>query len=531
MYPQQQRTLGIILDDKAKKNKGKTFIYWEDQQITYDQVNERANRIGNSFTQLGVKKGDNVAIMMDNCPDYVYLWFGLSKIGAIEVPINTAIKGWQLQYTLNDSDAEIMVTDRHYIDRLILIQDELKTIKRVIIFPDFDKGEPLTELKFTQSTFTELYDGLSETPNVIVKHSDLMAIMYTSGTTGPPKGVMLCYNHEYILSRNVVRVMGLDSNSIAYDFYPTFHNTGQCLIILPMLLADGAAAIVPRFSVSRFWSDVARYKCTALWLFPAQVNLLLKQPAPDKNTLKIVKIYGASKEDSERMEREWGVSVVQGYGSTDANVITSYVPGDEVRHGSAGRAFPEWEVKIFDADDNELPANKMGEIVHRPKESFTLNLGYWKKPEATVEAWRNLWFHTGDAGYLDEDGYLWFSGKIKDSIRRRGENISALEVEIVIDSHPAILESVVIAVPSELGEDDVKAVVVLKKGQKLQPEELLKYCEDRMAYFAIPRYVEFKDDLPKTEMGGKTKKYLLREEGITPNTWDREKAGYKIKRG
>ena len=529
-YPQQERALGTIVDDKARTDKGKTFIYYGDQQITYDQVNERANRIGNGFVELGVKKGDKVAIMMDNCPEWVYLWFGLSKIGAVEVPINTATKGWQLQYTINESDADILVIDKQYIDRLVLVQDELKILKRVIIFPGFDGEKPFPDVKFTQGTFGELYSSRSEMPNVDVKHSDLMAIMYTSGTTGPPKGVMLCHNHQYVLAQNLVKVMELDSKDVYYSFYPYFHNTAQALVTLPMLLADGAVAMVPRFSVSRFWSDVARYKCTVIWLFPAQVNLLLKQPNPGFTSLKVVMGIGADEKATNEIEEKWGARLIQSYGSTDVNIISGYLPGDEARPGSAGRVFDEWEVKIFDDDDNELPSNKMGEIVIRHKEPFTLNLGYWKKPEATLEAWRNLWFHTGDAGYFDDDGYLWFGTKIKDAIRRRGENISAYEVELVINSHPAVLESAAIAIPSELGEDDLKVVVVLREGQKLAPEELLKYCEDRMAYYAVPRYVEFKDALPKTEMGDKTKKYLLKEEGITLNTWDREKAGYKLKR-
>jgi crotonobetaine/carnitine-CoA ligase len=239
---------------------------------------------------------------------------------------------------------------------------------------------------------------------------------------------------------------------------------------------------------------------------------------------------GADEKATKEIEEKWGVRLIQSYGSTDANIISGYLPGVKARPESAGRVFDEWCLKIFDQDDNELPPNKMGEIVIRHKEPFTLNLGYWKKPEATLELWRNLWFHTGDAGYFDEDGYLWFSTKIKDAIRRRGENISAYEVEMVINSHPAVLESAAIAVPSELGEDDLKVVVILKEGQKLSHEDLLKYCEDHLAYFAVPRYVEFKDALPKTEMGDKTKKYLLKEEGITLNTWDREKAGYKLRR-
>ena len=528
-YSQKERALGLILEDKAKTNKGMTFIYYGEQRITYDQVNEQAKRIGSAFLELGVKKGDNVAIMMDNCPEYVYLWFGLSKIGAVEVPINTAIKGWQLHYTINESDATILVIDKLYIDRLIFVQGELKTLRRIIVYPEFEDGKPSLDLKFSQSTFNELYH--SRTPiSTDVKHSDLVAIMYTSGTSGPPKGVMLCHNHEYVLARNLVKVMELSRKDVYYNFYPYFHNTAQALITLPMLLADGAVAIVPRFSVSKFWSDVDRYKCTALWLFPAQVNLLLKQACPGRTSLRVVMGIGADEKATKEIEEKWGVRLIQSYGSTDANIISGYLPGDKARPGSAGRVFEEWEIKIVDQDDNELPPDKMGEIVIRHKEPFTLNLGYWKQPEATLASWRNLWFHTGDAGYYDEDGYLWFSTKIKDAIRRRGENISAYEVEMVINSHPAVLESAAIAVPSELGEDDLKVVVILKGGQKLSHEDLLKYCEDHLAYFAVPRYVEFKDALPKTEMGDKTKKYVLKEEGITPNTWDREKAGYKLKR-
>ncbi|MEE4351342.1 MAG: AMP-binding protein, partial [Desulfatiglans sp.] len=227
-------------------------------------------------------------------------------------------------------------------------------------------------------------------------------------------------------------------------------------------------------------------------------------------------------------EGRFQLKVIEGYGLTETGMIT-YNPWEETVIGSCGKATPNYEVKIFDNDDNEVPPNTLGEIVVRSKTPYTMCLGYYKMPEKTVEVFRNFYFHTGDAGIMDEKGYLYFRDRVKDYIRRRGENISSFEVERVFLGHPDVAECAAISVKSEYSEDEVMVVVVPKEGKKIAYEELLDWCVPRMPYFAVPRYVLVEDQLPKTP-NEKVRKNILREAGVTDKTWDREKAGYKVSR-
>ena len=532
-YRKSERVLGFILEDKAKTNKGKGFVRYKDQELTYDQINERANRVGNSFLELGIEKGDKVGIMLPNCLEFLDVWFGLSKIGAVEVPMNTAFKGHQLQHVINSSDVSMFVVDQQFLDRVGFVQDELKGLERLIVFPSEGERKNTPELRFEQIPFGVLYEGSPSPPGVEVKHSDLMAIMHTSGTTGPSKGVMLCHSHQYLLGLTTARGLRMGSEDIFYNYYPYFHNTAQAHNTYGTLIADASLIMRERFSVGAYWNDIRQHNCTVTYTIGIILDMLLKQPErPDDadNPLRTSFTIGGPKETYEAFEKRFGAILIEGYGSTEANVPIIN-PYDQRKLGSCGIILPEWEVKIFDEDDNELPPGKVGEIVVRPKESYILFLGYYKMEKTTVEAFRNLWYHSGDAGYFDEEGYLYFMDRVNDVIRRRGEFISSYDVETVVNAHTSVLESAAIGVPSPefKGEHEVKVVVVLKEGIQLSPEELISFCEERMAYFSVPRYVEFKVSIPKTPTE-KVEKHRLKAEGITSTTWDREKAGYKLRR-
>ena len=532
-YPKSERLMGLILEDKAKTNKGKVFVRYKDQEFTYDQINEKANRVGNGFLKLGIKKGDKVGIMLPNCLEYLDIWFGLSKIGAVEVPVNTAFKGHQLQHVINSSDVSMLVVDRQFLDRVAFVQDELKSLERLIVFHTEGEKENIPDLRFEQVPFGVLYEGSPSPPGVEVRHTDLMAIMHTSGTTGPSKGVMLCHCHEYNLGWNMAVNARMTPEDVYYNYFPYFHNTAQAIITIATILADASLILRERFSVSAFWEEVRKYNCTVSILMGPMLDMFLKQPEkPDDldTPLRVAYTLGGKKESYEAFERRFNVVLFEVYGGTEANVVT-YNNYDRRKLGSCGTVWPDFEVKIFDEDDNELPPGTTGEIVTRPKDSYIMFLGYYKMEEKTLETYRNLWYHTGDAGYFDEEGYLYFVDRQKDVIRRRMEFISSTDVEDAINSHPSVLESAAVGVPSPefKGEQEVKVVVVLKEGMKLSPEELISFCEPRMAYFTIPRYVEFKEALPKTPTE-KVEKHKLKDEGVTQSTWDREKAGYKIKR-
>lgn len=536
-YAINERTLGHILEDKAKTNKDKVFVQFRDEKkVTYAEINEIANRFGNSFSELGVKKDDKVCIFLPNCLEYIYAWFGLAKIGAVEVPINTAYKGYLLGYIINQSDANVLVVDKGYLERVKPIQDSLEKIKNVIVYSGEEPFEEnmIDGLKIPAVPFSKLFEGSIENPQVGIKHSDLIAFIYTSGTTGPSKGCMLSHCAYYAFGENYAKAMQMRSDDIFYECLPAFHANFQCLATMPVLLTDSTLVIDDWFHASTFWEQVRKNKVTIFNFIGSILPVLLSRPPEESDKAHVAtRTFGVPAPDSirEAFRKRFGdIKIVEGMGNTEGSVFIYELMDEPRRPGSCGKSAEVYEVKIFDEDDNELPPGVVGEFVCRPKGPFSIFSGYYKMPEKTVEALRNCWYHTGDGGYMDKDGYFYFQDRIKDSIRRRGENISSYEVEKVLCEHPAIKECSVIAVKDEgMTEDEVKACIIPKEDVQLGYEELIEWCADRMTSFMIPRYIEFMDDFPRTPTA-KIEKYKMRQDGITANTWDREKAGIKIKR-
>lgn len=542
-YPYQDpktRTIGYALEDKAKKNLNRVFLYFEDQEITYDTMNKNANKIANGFRNLGVKKGENVCIFLPNCPEYFYLWFGLSKIGAVEVPVNNHYRGNMLEYLLNNSEARILVIDSSFVDRLKLVAEDLRHIEHLVIFSRGSYGEmeikEVTQFfrKFKLTTYRDLFDQSDIDPLADVNYSDPFAIMYTSGTTGPSKGVILPHNYAFAsFPEPMQKYLDVTSEDVFYNCWPMFHVTAQIEVAMVAFLSDAKCVLVDRFSASRFWEDSRRYGCTRFSYMGAVVSILMKQPERPNdrnNPMKVGFGVPTPKALHKAFEERFGVKLCEPYGSTDVGTATlNHLHDYKIGIGTAGRPLENFEVKIFDEDDREVSPGQAGEIVVRPKRPYIMLTGYYKMPETTIQAFRNCWFHTGDYGYMDEDGYLFFAERKKDAIRRRGENISSQEVEEILDMHPKVLKSAVVGVASDLSEEEVLAFVKIRKGEILTPEDLLNFCQERMAYFMVPRYVEFIDEFPLTPTN-KIEKYKLKQKGISPSTWDREKANYVLKR-
>ncbi|MBI4506200.1 MAG: AMP-binding protein [Chloroflexi bacterium] len=532
--PKAQQTLGALLVDAASRYGEQPFILCGDERVSYAELLRRAERLAAGLQARGVGHGARVAFMLPNGLDIIELWFALALLGAIGVPVNTAFRGYQLTYLLNDADAPLFVVGAQYLDRLAAVQADVGPVERLIVA---DAGAPDGGAVASPPALRWPSEPLADVPTApraslpAVDYRDPVAILHTSGTTGPSKGVIVCHRHEYILGRNMAVEMGLRGDDVYWCGFPFFHNTALALITLPVLLVGGAVAVVERFSASRFWDEVVRYGCTAFYYLGALLTILLKAPpsARDRqHTLRVGWGLAASGETMQAFEARFGVPVLSGYGSTEANVVC-YEPLAERRPGSAGKPHPEFDVRVVDDHDEPVPPGAVGEIVTRPRDPYVMFLGYYQKPEATVAAWRNLWFHTGDAGRFDADGYLYFVDRLKDVIRRRGENISSYEVEYVASQHPAVLECAAVAVPAELGEDEVKLVVVPRPGQSLDPRDLIAFCAERLAYFAVPRYVQLSQALPKTPTD-KVEKHRLRAEGVTAATWDRERAGVQLHR-
>ena len=531
-YPFSQQTLGQIIEDKAKTCRDKAFLQYEEgPEVTFGEVDKISNRIASGLRRLGLDKGDKIATFLPNCLEDVYLWFGAAKAGIIDVPVNLANKGDFLSHIINSSDSKAIVIDRQLIDRLKFIENDLPKLERVIAWSRSATTEEIPKLRFEVVKYEELADSPGERVPVDIKASDPQMILYTSGTTGPAKGVIEQHSGVYLGSTEYGRAIKAKPEDIFFTCLPLFHGNARVLSIYPALLLGTKVVIYERFSASRFWDYIRKYEATTFNSLGAMANFIYSQPRKEDdgdNPVRVCAAFPMPAAIYEDFEKRFKLKIVEGYGLTETGNPT-YNPYDAPKIGSCGKPTENMEVLIVDDNDFPVPPGVVGEIVARGKVPWTMSLGYYNMPEKTVELIRNHYYHTGDAGYLDEDGYLYFVDRVKDYIRRRGENISSFEVERSVNAHPKVAESAAAGVKSELAEDEVKIVIVLKEGEILGPEELLAFLEPRMPYFAIPRYVEFVESLPKTPTG-RVQKNLLREAGITANTWDREKAGYKIKR-
>ncbi len=531
MWSIQDNVVGKVIQEKGRIHKDRVFLFYKDEKITYEQLDLLSNRFAQGFRDLGIKKGDKIAIMMRNHPNYLYVWFGSAKLGAVEVPINTAYKGDLLKHIINNSDSKLLIIDGSFLDRLLIIRDDLTKLERIICHGEIDQ-EISKSLPVPISSIEDFFKYSSNPMKVDISPADPAAIIYTSGTTGLSKGVVCPHNYYLHTARLVARLRDANSQDILYTFLPVFHINAQLMTILAAQVSDAQAVLSERFSASNFWDDIRRYGATQFNYLGAVMTILAKQEPREDDADNPVRIaFGAAcpPDVMEHLERRFGFICLEGFGMSEIGLVIHQDINDR-RIGNCGKVLDDlFEVKLVDDDDEEVPVGEIGEIVVRPKKPYIMMTEYYKMPDKTLESFRNLWFHTGDYAKKDEDGYFYFVDRKKDAIRRRGENISSFEVEKVINTHPKVLESAVFAVPSELGEDEVKANVVLKPGENLPPEDLIRYCNERMAYFAVPRYLEFVQELPKTPTN-RIEKYRLREAGITENTWDREKAGVKITR-
>jgi crotonobetaine/carnitine-CoA ligase len=518
---------GKILEDKAAMNADRVAVITAHERITYAQLDERVNRVGNALEALGVTKGAKVCVMLPNIPEFLYAWWGNAKLGGVTVPLNTALKGEGLAYIINHSDAETMILHYRYLAALEEIRDALGQLKRLIVLGP--EGQRATSLPTGAIDFGELLTAPATSPMQEVWSDDIDSIMYTSGTTGLPKGVI--HRHSRCYGGFVLPIMtGYTEQDVVYNTLPLFHVGGQNMVWMA-LVSDTTVALAERFSASRFWQDVRTYSATFTLCLGAMIPILHKQPPrPDDhaNPLRVALSAAAPRTIWEEFEQRFAVKIVELYAQTEGGFLLNADARAAGKVGAMGKASAGYEVKVVDEQDRELPPGGVGELIYRPAAGSALT-EYYKNPEATAEKTRGGWIRSGDLAYQDADGYFFFVDRKNDFMRRRGENISSFEVEKIINSHPQVLESAVYAIPSELGEDEVMVAVVLQPGTVLAPLDLIQYCEERLAYFMVPRYVRVVDAFPKTGTE-RTMKYQLKSQGVTLDTWDREQAGYTIKR-
>lgn len=509
-----------LIRDRAERLGDKVAVTTADESITYAALAHRAARFAAGLQRLGVEPGDRVATMLDASLDYLYAWFGVTWAGAIDVPINVDFKGEFLRHILGESQAKVLVLHARWLLRLDGL--EVPDLRHVIVVGDADASAAIP--------FTDL---LREAPMAAVRRHerDLVYIMYTSGTTGPSKGVMHSNRSALWNAYSWIDILGLTENDTAYSMFPLFHVTARSAVTTATIWAGGSIALRNGFSVSGFWDDIRATNATFFAYMGSVIHLLYSAPRTDADRRHQVRIaFGAAAppEIVSQFEQRFGIELFEVYGSTELGPASAPTPGNVVR-GTMGKICPHLRVEIHDENDDPVAPGVNGEIVARPAEPEGVFVGYWRNPEATVNAFRNLWFHTGDRGRLDEDGNLIFSDRIKDTIRRRGENISSFEVERTVQSHPDVLEAAAYAVPSDIAEEEVMVAVVVAEGRSLDIAELFRYCIAEMPRFCVPRYVRVVESLPKTP-SQRIQKYLLRADGLTADTTDRDALGITIPR-
>lgn len=475
-----------------------------------------------ALQRLGVEAGECVISMQPNPTDSLASWLGLAWLRAVETPINLQFVGRMLAYVINDARARFIVASERILPAITAIAGELGNIRAVVV-PDLQGAAP--ELPFAVLSGTEFFRDIKPAEGLKApERHDVATMIYTSGTTGPSKGVMYPWGLLTDMCDAISYHLGEDD--VAYNPLPMFHTGGKATA-QTVITAGGSVVLRERFRTEDFWDDIRQWGCTFAPLYPAMSEWLLgRPPHPDDaaNPLRRVSMSPVIPR-AEEFKKRFRVEIQTCYGLTEGGLPVAtapYMSDMTENYESCGRIMPAYEARIVDAHDYEVPDGEVGELVLRSKLPWGVMCGYFGRPEATLAAWRNGWFHTGDAFRRDADGNLYFVDRMKDALRRRGENVSSFEVEALVNEHPDVQHSAVIGVPSEYGEDEIKVCVILKPDAGSDAAALLEEVATHMPRFMVPRYIEFVDELPRTEATLRVQKAKLRENWRTSRTWDRQ---------
>jgi crotonobetaine/carnitine-CoA ligase len=528
-----RETVTEILARNARKFPAHVLLDFTGDTYTYAEIDRRSTQLAHGLAARGIKRGDRVASVLDSNIDAILLWLAVNKLGAINVPVNTAYKGEFLRHQFDDCGAQVLVAESDYAFRVVDIEDDLPKAQRLLV-----RGEGAALPKFKRLEVERLSAAYADDETPIPDHnkpSDLCMIIFTGGTTGPSKGCMISHNYACNLARQVLKREQRNERTINWTPLPFFHLNAVAGSILSCMMVGGRVAVFPRFSVSKFWDDIERSGATIVNLLGSMLGFIAT--APDNEAAKrcfgqVIAVRGSPfpPEIQKIWKDRFGVIYAGSfnYGLTEAARVTTLPDGIDGPPGNAGMRNEDFDVRIVDDDDIELPVGEAGEIIVRPRHPNIMFDGYWNRPEETLKVMRNMWLHTGDIGRFDENGFLFFVDRKKDYMRRRGENISSYELENTFKKHPAVKDVAIHAVFAE-AEDEVKATIVLHDNATISEPEMCAWCVERVPYFAVPRFIEFRDDLPRNPVG-RVLKYELRDEGCTPSTWDREAAGFELVR-
>jgi crotonobetaine/carnitine-CoA ligase len=513
----------LELERQAIENGDKTFVslVYDDRSFTYREMDDNANRFANWLLGIGAKPGDGLATLMGNSPQFLDAFFGIQKIGMYINTVNTGLRGDGLAFIIDNSDAKFLVVDYDLIDLYRSVEHETPQLTHIIVNTleapkDFVVPKGMLDLRDAYK------DGVSsKKPAVEFSLDSLLLIMYTSGTTGLPKGVMFRYNKNLVEKVKLLSHLAMKPGTIYYTPLALFHGNALFVTTTQVLVSGSTLALSKKFSASRFWDDIHKSGATIFNTLGAMIPILLKQPThPHEKDHKVSLVISAGclADMWEPFEQRFGVTLWEAYGAIDGSGTIMNL--GNAPKGSVGSTMLS-EIRLVTEEGEEVPNGEPGELLFKVDPNKKSSVEYYKNLDATETKTRGEWEHTGDYMYRDEQGFLYFVGRKTDSMRRRGENVSAYEVEKVILKNPKVQECAVFGVPSELTEDEIMACITVVNGEKLAPTELWGFLQDKLAKYAVPRYIRIVDDFPRTETF-RIKKNELKDLGITPDTFDAE---------
>jgi crotonobetaine/carnitine-CoA ligase len=530
----QQRTIGNVARYQAEAIPDVKAIVTEGESYTYSELNEKANAYAAGFSALGIGHGDTVCILMDSCPEFIFVVYGLSKLGAIWVPINTDYRGEWLSMTFADSLSKTLVTDSKYLKK---VEDLATTSFSTVVVRSNGGTEKL------HGTKTLNFDVLENNPtaeysNPGLNYGDTNAVTWTSGTTGRSKGVMLSHNNWIISAESSQTTSFFREGDVVYNCLPLYNAGSWTANVFRAHYAGVTLAFDGHFSVSEFWNRVRLYGATHTMSVGSMGVFLWNQLARDDdrdNTLRNAMMVPMPEDLIEPFKKRFGMDYIfsHSFGQSEAQVVLTPAVDGDLGHkpNCLGVENPWIELTLLDDEDQPVPIGEVGEVCVRPRQPYTIFNGYFNAPEATARAFRNLWYHTGDLARRDEEGDYFFADRKADFIRYGGRNVSSVQVEGVLRRHPAVADVAVFGVVSkELeSEAEIAAAVKLEQGQQATPEEIARYVNNNAPYFFVPRYIDFVEDFPTTP-NGKIQKYKLRAQGLSDHVWDSRSEGFKVQR-
>jgi crotonobetaine/carnitine-CoA ligase len=510
--PLEARGIGPFLRMRAQCDAGRAYLTLGETTYTFAETERRCRDLARGLQARGVRAGGRVLMLLPNCAEFVFTWYACSLLGATIVPLNPQLKGAPLEDQVIDAEAHAAIVSAELLPALMSMTAEARAALPWMAVA----GDGAHALKFD-----ELYLAGSDDPEIPADFRRVGFISYTSGSTGPTKGVMLPDGLAFQSACTFMRLSGMTRDDVLYTPLPLFHGLSSRMCALSALVLGAHAVIDERFSATRYWRRAAACGATLGFVVHALVaGLKAQPPGPHDRAHWLRAIFNAAHDPE--FEARFGVRTLEAFAMTETSHLL-YNPWPERVIGSTGRAHEDWELQLVDERDMPVADGQPGELVGRPRKPYIAMQGYLNKPRETLDAWRNLWFHTGDILRRDDAGNYYYVDRKKERIRRRGENVSSTEVERGVAAHPAIAECVVLAHSAPAGDHDIRLVAVLKAGAMLTPPELHAWLITRLPRHMLPRYIEFMPALPRTGTD-KVEKLRLQRDGLSASAWDAEAA-------